>query len=406
MEERKLTAPEKEKKEEIFQAIKDEPGINPYAVSTAQAKKVAEIVERALSTPKYDDNPALKGDQDDLPDNLQKAIIDKKINEIFDDEDFWKSEKTKEQERYGKEDGEEDHVEEAIDPLVDMDLGQIIAGGLAAAGAIKALPKLVDLLGDENKEITVDSIKKAASKLKGGMKEGVDIEVGHTDNEPRMLRADLYRIAKYSAELFMMLKEYEDQEADFPHWWQAMIIKAKDYVVKAKHYLDGEEKLAAIDAMMEPEIGPELPVDKQIELTEHETDPALELKVGGYQTQHYHMCPGAKELYTDIESKTDDMELAERTAKLQDSLFYMEEKALQDGATEDDVMMAQNLADQIMSMAEMMGLAEEHGYIQGHVDKIEGAIGGSAEEPVAERKGTTKEGLKEIIRKALQEAKK
>ena len=258
----------------------------------------------------------------------------------------------------------------------------------------------------ENKEITVDSIKKAASKLKGGMKEGVDIEVGHTDNEPRMLRADLYRIAKYSAELFMMLKEYEDQEADFPHWWQAMIIKAKDYVVKAKHYLDGEEKLAAIDAMMEPEMEPEIPVDRQIELTEHETDPALELKVGGYQTQHYHMCPGAKELYTDIESKTDDMELAERTAKLQDSLFYMEEKALQDGATEDDVMMAQNLADQIMSMAEMMGLAEEHGYIQGHVDKIEGAIGGSAEEPVAERKGTTKEGLKEIIRKALQEAKK
>ena len=376
MEERKLTAPEKKKKEEIFQAIKDEPGINPYAVSTAQAKKVAEIVERALSTPKYDDNPALKGDQDDLPDNLQKAIIDK---------------------------GSKNEV---IDPLVDMDLGQIIAGGLAAAGAIKALPKLVDLLGDENKEITVDSIKKAASKLKGGMKEGVDIEVGHTDNEPRMLRADLYRIAKYSAELFMMLKEYEDQEADFPHWWQAMIIKAKDYVVKAKHYLDGEEKLAAIDAMMEPEMEPEIPVDRQIELTEHETDPALELKVGGYQTQHYHMCPGAKELYTDIESKTDDMELAERTAKIQDSLFYMEEKALQDGATEDDVMMAQNLADQIMSMAEMMGLAEEHGYIQGHVDKIEGAIGGSAEEPVAERKGTTKEGLKEIIRKALQEAKK
>ena len=376
MEERKLTAPEKKKKEEIFQAIKDEPGINPYAVSTAQAKKVAEIVERALSTPKYDDNPALKGDQDDLPDNLQKAIIDK---------------------------GSKNEV---IDSLVDMDLGQIIAGGLAAAGAIKALPKLVDLLGDENKEITVDSIKKAASKLKGGMKEGVDIEVGHTDNEPRMLRADLYRIAKYSSELFMMLKEYEDQEADFPHWWQAMIIKAKDYVVKAKHYLDGEEKLAAIDAMMEPEMEPDIPVDRQIELTEHETDPALELKVGGYQTQHYHMCPGAKELYTDIESKTDDMELAERTAKLQDSLFYMEEKALQDGATEDDVMMAQNLADQIMSMADMMGLAEEHGYIQGHVDKIEGAIGGSAEEPVAERKGTTKEGLKEIIRKALQEAKK
>ena len=253
-----------------------------------------------------------------------------------------------------------------------MDLGQILAGGLAAAGAIKALPKLVDILGDENKEITLDSLKKAASKLRGGMKEEMDIEVGHTDNEPHMLRSDLYRIAKYASELFGMLKKYEDQgEADFPHWWQAKIIKARDYLVGAKHYLDGEEKLAAIDQMMEPEL--ELP------LAEHETDPALELKVGDYQTQHYHMCPGAKQLYTDIESKTDDMELAERTAKIQDSLFYLEEKALQDGATEDDVMMAQNIADQIMAMAEMMGLAEEHGYIQGHVDKIKGAVGGSDE---------------------------
>jgi hypothetical protein len=32
--------------------------------------------------------------------------------------------------------------------------------------------------------------------------------------------------------------------------------------------------------------------------------------------------------------------------------------------------MAQNLADQIMEMAKMMGLEREHGYIQGHVDTI------------------------------------
>ena len=111
-----------------------------------------------------------------------------------------------------------------------------------------------------------------------------------------------------------------------------------------------------------------------LDIQEHETDPALELKVGDYQTQHYHMCPGAKTLYADIEGKVDDMDLAVRAAKLQDTLFYMEEKALQGGATEDDVMMAQNLADQIMEMAKMMGLEEEHGYIQGHVDKIKGAI--------------------------------
>jgi len=269
-----------------------------------------------------------------------------------------------------------------------MNLEEIIDEVLSQGLSEKKADKDYD--GDGKIESSEEEYKGSRDKaIKNAIKED-DLDVGHQDNEPRMLKSDLYRIAKYAAELYKMMDNYDkmDNEVDFPHWWQSMIIKAKDYVVKAKHYLDGEEQVATIDAMMEPEIGPELPVDKQIELTEHETDPALELKVGDYQTQHYHMCPGAKELYTDIESKTDDMELAERTAKLQDSLFYMEEKALQDGATEDDVMMAQNLADQIMSMAEMMGLAEEHGYIQGHVDKIEGAVGESEDETVSEEYST------------------
>lgn len=37
--------------------------------------------EKAKSTKKYDDAPELKGDQDKLPDNLQKAIIDKEKEE-------------------------------------------------------------------------------------------------------------------------------------------------------------------------------------------------------------------------------------------------------------------------------------------------------------------------------------
>ena len=99
-----------------------------------------------------------------------------------------------------------------------------------------------------------------------------------------------------------------------------------------------------------------------------------EIKIGDYQTKHYHMCPGAKSLYKDIEDKVDDMDLAVRTAKLQDALFALEMTALEDGATEADLDAAQLIADQIMAMAEMMGLEKEHNYIQGHVDKIEGAI--------------------------------
>ena len=79
-----------------------------------------------------------------------------------------------------------------------------------------------------------------------------DLDVGHQDDEPGMLKADLYRIAKYAAELYKMMDKYDQGgEVDFPHWWQAKIIKARDYIVGAKHYLDGEEKVDQIDAMLD-----------------------------------------------------------------------------------------------------------------------------------------------------------
>ena len=138
---------------------------------------------------------------------------------------------------------------------------------------------------------------------------------------------------------------------------------------------------------------------KQI-LVEHETDPNLELTVGDYQTKHYHMCPGAKTLYQDIESKVEDMDLAVRAAKLQDALFAMEEMALERGATEADVFAAEAVASQIMSMAQMMGLEQEHSYIQGHVDKIKAAADG-VEEAVTQMHvtATNKPDIKAALKK-------
>ena len=80
-----------------------------------------------------------------------------------------------------------------------------------------------------------------------------DLDVGHTDDEPHMLKKDLYRIAKYATELFKMLDKYDNNsgEVDFPHWWQSKIVKAKDMMVSAKHYLDGEESVAKIDAVID-----------------------------------------------------------------------------------------------------------------------------------------------------------
>jgi len=105
-----------------------------------------------------------------------------------------------------------------------------------------------------------------------------------------------------------------------------------------------------------------------------ETEDVYELKIGDYQTRHYDICPGASTLYKKIESGEidTDMGLAIRAAKLQDSLFYLEKHTIQEmkHATYEDVVSAQNLAGEIMELARMMGLEEEHSYIPGHVQAI------------------------------------
>ena len=79
-----------------------------------------------------------------------------------------------------------------------------------------------------------------------------DLDLGHQDNEPHMLKADLYRIGKYAMELYKMVDKFDNsQEVDFPHWWQAKIINAKSCLVSAKHYLDFELKEPQLDAMVD-----------------------------------------------------------------------------------------------------------------------------------------------------------
>jgi hypothetical protein len=91
-----------------------------------------------------------------------------------------------------------------------------------------------------------------------------DLDVGHEDNEPHMLKADLYRIGKYAMELYQMMDEFEGKgEVDFPHWWQSKIINAKSNLVGAKHYLDFEVKEPAIDAVVDriSDVAPEMEID-------------------------------------------------------------------------------------------------------------------------------------------------
>ena len=83
-----------------------------------------------------------------------------------------------------------------------------------------------------------------------------DLDVGHQDDEPNMLKKTLYRSAKMASMLYKELNKFDKfpTEVDFPNWWQAKIIKANDYLTAAFDYLDAEQQTAKLDAMDEKKV--------------------------------------------------------------------------------------------------------------------------------------------------------
>ena len=117
-----------------------------------------------------------------------------------------------------------------------------------------------------------------------------DLDLGHQDNEPHMLKGDLYRIGKYSMELYQYMDMFDGMgEVDLPHWWQSKIIKAKHMLTSAKHYLEFELKKPQIDAMVdvatEEDIIDEAKYDGSIQMPSQEEVDAFFKKTG--QEDHY-----------------------------------------------------------------------------------------------------------------------
>jgi len=95
-----------------------------------------------------------------------------------------------------------------------------------------------------------------------------DIDLGHEDNEPHMIKGELYQIGKYAMDLYAIMEELEETggEYDLPGWWQSKITTAKNMMSSAKHYLDFELKEPAIDAAVDALTGEE----------PHEGEPMME----------------------------------------------------------------------------------------------------------------------------------
>jgi hypothetical protein len=103
-----------------------------------------------------------------------------------------------------------------------------------------------DIMGGSNLEAEFDNYVYQNFDLEE------DLDLGHEDDEPHMLKSDLYHIGKYAMNLYQMVDQFEGKgEVDFPHWWQSKIIKAKEMMSSAKHYLDFELKEPEIDAAVD-----------------------------------------------------------------------------------------------------------------------------------------------------------
>ena len=89
-----------------------------------------------------------------------------------------------------------------------------------------------------------------------------DLDVGHTDNEPHMLKKELARAGQMIQMLYRAVDKYDGEgEVDFPQWWQKKIIQANAMLDSAFDYIDGEEMVAKIDAVIDSADEVEVDID-------------------------------------------------------------------------------------------------------------------------------------------------
>jgi len=261
--------------------------------------------------------------------------------------------------------------------------------------------KLLDLLekkmtpGEKKeKEKIVKGMKKAKGefkKLYGKDAEAVmyatatkramseDLDVGHQDDEPKMLKSELARTAKMAAMLYKKIDTYDkvEGEVDFPQWWQSKIIKAKSYLQGAFDYLDGAEMTADIDSIQMEKKGKDLDGDGDVDSDDYlkARDIAIKKAMGKKDLKEDIKYPliALEDLVTELKkqgiSKAQIIDIV--------NLTYGGER-LKEG--DHEVAMAQSslkdIAKSAIELSQKMGGVERNipGWIQDHISKAENYI--------------------------------
>jgi len=96
-----------------------------------------------------------------------------------------------------------------------------------------------------------------------------------------------------------------------------------------------------------------------------------EMKIGKYQTRFFYICPGAQSAFPEIEEEIGG-EDAGRLAAMADKIFQIEADVKSSGPSDKNSAMAEEVYGQLMSSATELGVADKLGFMEGHIDIING----------------------------------
>ena len=269
--ERKLTKPELKKREDIIMNMKDNKrdlvkkyGKDAEAVmygrATNMAKKqtkemrdpkLTELIKDALKNPKKADlnkDGKLSDYEETRGAAVEKNIteISQQVTDLIDGYELKDLERNLEQLFREM----EQEAEPEGGPIADQYADEIHHHEEAI--------KFIRNKGKEKPTMTYDQAIKGRSDFDKSSKFDrmeEDLDLGHEDNEPHMLKSDLYHLGKCAMNLYNMLDKFDDGgEVDLPSWWQSKIFKAKEALVGAEQYLDFELNEPRVDAVVDANI--------------------------------------------------------------------------------------------------------------------------------------------------------
>jgi len=116
---------------------------------------------------------------------------------------------------------------------------------------VQIKPKVQKAVKHLKDNLSTDNITENSKSQNILNKLSEDLDIGHQDDEPEMLKRYAYDTATYAVKLYKLLNKYDQLqgEVDFPNWWQEKVMRARQDISKAQHYLEFKHKQPKLDKL-------------------------------------------------------------------------------------------------------------------------------------------------------------